>query len=200
MRNCIYAIRRDPANHEQTRSYLEMMDEGLEQAAAVVKKLLGFARQREAVRQPVELNAAIASVTRLLSFDFDKRQVKVALDLAPDLPPVTGDVQQLQEVLTNLLINAADALRDGGTITVTTRRADDQVRIAIADDGPGIAPDDLTRVFEPFFTTKAPGEGTGLGLSISLGIVEAHGGRLEVASAPGAGAVFTITLPAEVAR
>lgn len=198
VRNCIYAIRQDPANLEQTRTYLEMMDEGLEHAASIVKKLLGFARKQEPARQPVALNAAITSVTRLLSFDFERRQVRLVLDLEPDLPMVTGDVQLLQEVLTNLLINAADAIGEDGEIAVKTRQVDQQVRLTVADDGPGIGPEDLPRVFDPFFTTKAPGEGTGLGLSITLGIVEAHGGRIQAASEPGAGAVFTVTLPTEV--
>ncbi|MBK8167673.1 MAG: HAMP domain-containing protein [bacterium] len=197
VRNCIYAIRRDPTDTAQTLEYLGMMDEGLERAAAIVKKLLGFARKQEPARQPLELNAAIASVARLLSFDCERRRVRLDLDLAPDLPLVTGDMQLLQDVFTNLLINAVDAIGQDGAITVTSRHVDRQVRVTVADDGPGIRHEDLPRVFDPFFTTKAPGEGTGLGLSISLGIVEAHGGRIRAGSEPGGGAAFIVTLPTE---
>ncbi|MBM4131678.1 hypothetical protein FJ250_11735, partial [bacterium] len=198
VRNCIYAIRHDPENREQTAAYLEMMDQGMEQAASIVKKLLGFARKQEPAREPVEIGGAIASVARLLSFDFAKRRVRLETDLEPGLPTVTGDIAMLQEVFTNLLINAADAIGDDGLVRVRARRRDGDIVVTFIDDGPGIAPEDLPRVFDPFFTTKAAGDGTGLGLSIALGIVEAHGGQLQAASAPGGGATFTVILPAEV--
>lgn len=199
VRNCIYAIRRDIGNHEQTSAYLQMMDEGMEQAASIVKKLLGFARKQDPVREPLDLNAAVSSVIQLLSFDFDRRQVALELDLQSGLPLITGDIQLLHEVLMNLLLNAADATGPHGRVRIATRRRDQQVRVTVTDSGSGISPEDLPRVFDPFFTTKAPGEGTGLGLSIALGIIEAHGGTIEVASEPGAGAVFVVTLPAEAA-
>ncbi|MBK6898626.1 MAG: hypothetical protein IPH09_04935 [bacterium] len=198
VRHCIYAIRSDPDNREQTLAYLQMMDEGMEQAASIVKKLLGFARKQAPAREAVDLNAAVASVTRLLSFDLERRGVELRLDLQPDLPAITGDAQLLQEVLMNLLLNAADAADGSGAVQLTTRAGGDgRVRIEVADRGQGIAAQDLPRIFDPFFTTKATGEGTGLGLSISLGIVEAHGGAIDVVSEPGAGTTFTVTLPAE---
>jgi two-component system, NtrC family, sensor kinase len=108
---------------------------------------------------------------------------------------VECDRRELEQVLLNLVINAAQALDGEGTIRVRTARRGDEVEIAIADDGRGIEPGAIDRIFDPFFTTKPVGEGTGLGLSISHEIVRRHGGRLEVSSEPGVGSEFRVVLP-----
>lgn len=195
VRNCIYAIRGDLANQRQTVEYLDMMDEGLTSASGVIGKLLGFARKQQSGPGPVQLNEAVATVGRLVSFNLERRGVALDLDLDPDLPTVPGDGQLLQEVIMNLLLNAGDASAEGGRITVATRAEARQVRLSVHDQGHGIAPENLDRIFDPFFTTKKTGEGTGLGLSICLSIVQAGGGSLEVASTVGQGSVFTVTLP-----
>ena len=199
VRNCIYAIRQDLDNREQNLAYLEMMDEGMSQAASVITKLLGFARKQEPARAPVDLGAVVRTVTRLLSFDVERKGITLELDLGEDLPEVTGDSQLLQEVLMNLLLNSIDAVDDGGYIRVRTRTPDrEHVVVEVLDRGKGIAAADQPRIFDPFFTTKGTGEGTGLGLSVSLGIVQAHGGSIDVTSQPDAGTKFTVTLPCGV--
>jgi two-component system, NtrC family, sensor kinase len=196
VRNCIYAIRHDPDNREKNLAYLQMMDEGMEQAASVITKLLGFARKQQPSRVPISLNAVVRTVARLLSFDLARKRIVLELRLQDDLPPVTGDSQLLQEVVMNLLLNAIDAVDAGDEIWIGTRERDDgREELEVGDRGRGIPEADLPRIFDPFFTTKATGEGTGLGLSVSLGIVEAHGGTIGVTSRPGAGTVFTVTLP-----
>lgn len=112
-----------------------------------------------------------------------------------ELPLVRCLPSQINQVFINLLVNASQAIEGAGTITITTEASDDQVRVIIADTGKGIPPEAIDKIFEPFFTTKPVGKGTGLGLSLSKGIVERHRGSLTVASAPGEGARFTMTLP-----
>ena len=114
--------------------------------------------------------------------------------LAPDLPPVWGDANALQQVVMNLLTNARDAVKGGGEISIETsamREPSGGVRLVVRDTGPGIPPEVLPKIFDPFFTTKA--EGTGLGLSISYGIVREHQGTVDVRSAPGEGTTFVLT-------
>jgi signal transduction histidine kinase len=117
---------------------------------------------------------------------------------APDLPHVTADRQQLQQVFLNLLVNAVQAMGEQGTITMTTRSADDgaAAEVVIADTGSGIPPDLIDRIFDPFFTTKQGGTGTGLGLAIAYGIVTRHHGTISVESEVGKGTTFAIRLPA----
>lgn len=197
LRNCVYAIRHDPEDVAQTREYLAMMDEGLAHVAAVVRKLLGFARQQPPGLAPLSLNEAVESVVRLVELGLAQGAVRLELALAPGLPEIRADAQLIRELCMNLLLNAIDAVAPGGLVRVETRgAADDRVILAVADDGRGIPADEIGRIFDPFYTTKPTGEGTGLGLSISLGIVRAHGGTIDVASGPGPGTTFTIALPA----
>jgi len=195
IRNCIYAIRDDLDDREQTREYLDMMDEGLTHAAGVIDKLLGFARKQQTGMGPVDLNEAVAAVDRLVAFDLGRKNITLELNLEPTLPPVQADRQLIQEVVMNLVLNAADASDENGYLAVSTGFSADEIVLEVRDRGRGIAPGDLAQVFDPFFTTKKAGEGTGLGLSISLGIVQTHGGELTVSSEPGVETVFTMTLP-----
>jgi len=173
-----------------------MMDEGLTHASGVSDKLLGFARKQQAGQAPVDLNETVAAVHRLVTFNLERKKVTLELDLEPDLPAIMADGQLTQEVFMNLLLNAVDAVDEGGDVRVVTRSGADRVSLQVLDRGPGIAADLIDQIFDPFFTTKAAGEGTGLGLSISLAIVQAHGGRIDVASEPGVETTFTISFPA----
>jgi len=195
IRNCIYAIRNDPDDREQTAEYLQMMDDGAAHASSVIDKLLGYSRKRRAGLEPMDLNNAVESVLRLVSFDIERKNLDLESRLDPDLPSIVADRQLIQEVVMNLLINAVDAVDERGRIEVSTSVRDKEVVLTVSDRGHGIAPDDLDRIFDPFFTTKKTGEGTGLGLSICLEIVQAQGGRIDVESRFGEGSVFTITFP-----
>ncbi len=172
-----------------------------QRAVKIVRMLLAFARKRPSQRTTVDVNELLADMLELAAYDLKRADVRVVRDLSEELPAVSGDPDQLQQVFTNLFLNACHAMREThgeGTLTVTTGLdpATDRVVVTVADDGPGISPEHLAHVFEPFFTTKAEGQGTGLGLAICRRIVENHGGRISVQSRPGLGARFTVELPA----
>lgn len=196
VRNCIYAIRGEPDNKEQTEEYLEMMDEGMSLVSGVTTKLLAFARKQEPELAEVSLNEIAESVVHLARLQLDRRDIRIDAELAAGLPHLMADRQLLQEVILNLVLNAGDAVEDGGGIDIRTSQAGREVLLEVQDNGHGIPEELQDRIFEPFFTTKEPGEGTGLGLSISLGIVQAHCGSLEAASTPDLGTRFTVKLPA----
>lgn len=195
VRNCIYAIRGNLDDHQQTTTYLDLMDEGLTSASGVLQKLLNFARKQQTAPGPVNLNDAVQSVRQLVEYNFTRKGVGLELDLEPELPAVLADRQLMQEVIMNLLLNAVDAEQEGGLVQVRSRHESAHVRLAVQDSGCGIAPEIRDQIFDPFFTTKNTGEGTGLGLSICLSIVQASGGTLEATGTAGTGATFTISLP-----
>ena len=143
---------------------------------------------------PLDVHSGLDSTLNMLGFALRGKNLRIVKDYAPDLPLVQGQVSSLNQVWTNLLDNALDALPPGGEITIRTRLEDDFVRVFIIDNGPGIPAEVLPRILEPFFTTKPAGEGTGLGLDIALRIVEQHGGQLEVQSEPGR-TEFAVWLP-----
>ncbi|OLC17136.1 MAG: hypothetical protein AUH29_03225 [Candidatus Rokubacteria bacterium 13_1_40CM_69_27] len=171
-----------------------------ERCARIVKNFLALARQRQPERQHVDLNGIVRAVVELVAYPLRVDNVDVALELAPDLPVLWADEHQLHQVVVNLITNAHHALRQvegSRRISLTTRleAAQDRVHLEVGDTGPGIPPEIQERIFEPFFTTKPPGQGTGLGLSLCRGIVESHGGWLDLETEPGRGAVFRIVLP-----
>jgi signal transduction histidine kinase len=132
----------------------------------------------------------------LLSHQKHGEQVSFEIQTAGDLPSVSGDPGQLQQVIIALATNAVDAMPQGGQLTITTRRNGESVEVEVSDTGLGIAPENVPKIFEPFFTTKEVGKGTGLGLAVCYGILTEHGGSLDVQSTVGVGTTFTISLPA----
>ncbi|WP_324675525.1 sensor histidine kinase [Hymenobacter sp. GOD-10R] len=134
---------------------------------------------------PLDVVSGLESTVNMFSYQLRNKNIQLVRDYAPDLPTIYGQVSSLNQVWTNLIDNALDALPNGGTITLRTRREGDFVRVFIIDNGPGIPPNILSRIFEPFFTTKQAGDGTGLGLDIAQRTIRNHNGRLEVQSAPG---------------
>jgi PAS domain S-box-containing protein len=170
-----------------------------ERAARIARQLLTFARKRQTTRLMVGLNTVVRESLDLRARDLTDAGVLVEVSLEDDLPEVFADPHQLQQVLINLLINAEQAMAagGGGTLTVTTAATSpDEVAIVVRDTGPGMDEAVRARIFDPFFTTKEVGHGTGLGLAVVTAIVAEHGGAIEVASAPGAGAEFRVLLPA----
>ncbi|HEX6202984.1 MAG TPA: ATP-binding protein [Thermoanaerobaculia bacterium] len=168
-------------------------------AARIVNNLLDFARSRQGEQGPMDLAAVVGDCLDLLRERLVARGVRVEWNPPADGAVVVGDAGELQQVVANLVINAHDAMPDGGTLTVELARDGGRLRLAVADTGVGIPPDLLPHVFEPFVTTKLGHGGTGLGLAISHDIVRHHGGELTVESEPGRGARFTLTLPAAAA-
>jgi two-component system NtrC family sensor kinase len=151
----------------------------------------------EPAKEKININNLLDETTGLL--ENEARYVNITIDkqYADDVPVITSDLSQIQQVVLNLLNNAIDAIGSDGTVTVGSRYLDktDQVELWVADTGKGIPEAELGKIFEPFFTTKAVGKGTGLGLSISYSIIEKLGGAMRVQSKVGEGTVFTITLP-----
>jgi PAS domain S-box-containing protein len=168
--------------------------EGLKRIRQIVGDLRLFARLDEGELNEADLNAGIQSTATIIQGHARNKDVSLALELDP-LPKVTCRAARVNQVVMNLLSNAIDACVPGGSVTVRTGAEDGQVRIDVIDDGHGINPSIRERIFDPFFTTKPIGKGTGLGLSISYGIVQDHGGTIEVDSTPGRGSRFTVRLP-----
>jgi len=164
----------------------------------ITRGLLDFSRKMEPVAQRESLDRIIEDMVVLVEKEAGLTGARVERNYDPDLAPITADAPLLRQAVINLLTNALDAAGEGGVITVSTGRAGKEAAfVSVADDGPGIAAEDIQRIFNPFFTTKPPGKGTGLGLSICHNIVARMGGVIDVKSEPGRGAVFTIVLPAK---
>jgi signal transduction histidine kinase len=176
-------------------SMIHGIREGAERTRKIVRDLRVFARGDDDVRQPVDLHEELESSLTLLGHLL-KDRVVVERKYG-DLPAVECVRSQIDQVLLNILANAAQAIEGPGAITIETRREDGWAVVAVRDTGPGISRDVIRRVFDPFFTTKPVGEGSGLGLSISYEIVKKHGGEIDVESRPGEGATFTMRLPVE---
>jgi two-component system, NtrC family, sensor kinase len=184
-------------NDPKTR-LLEKIERQTFRAARIVNGLLNLSRPGASTgveRGPVDLNAVIGDVLALLEHQFKVGRIQVRRELASPAPVVAGFEFKLQQVFLNLFINARDAMPRGGWLTVRTRVDGDAVVAEVADTGPGIPREDLSRIYDPFFTTKAIGQGTGLGLSITYGIVREHDGAIACDSTPGEGTRFTLTLP-----
>lgn len=181
---------------DQDREDLELIIRETKRAREIVRGLLDFARETPSVKSRLNINEIIQQTLVLLGKREAFQNIVIVQDLAEELPPVDCDRNQLQQVFVNLSLNACEAMSSGGTLLVSTSCQDQSVVIKVTDTGCGIRRDHLDQVFEPFFTTKPVGKGTGLGLSVSYGIVQQHGGSLEVQSEEGKGTTFTIRLPA----
>jgi two-component system, NtrC family, sensor kinase len=183
------------ANYQEFRSSIAKIEEHVERARKVVHNMLGYARRMEPRMEDVRINETINQTIDILENFARNNTIDIQTDLAEDIPVTGGDQAQVQQVILNLVTNAIDAIGKDGTVTVRSRRVKNEIRVTIADTGPGI-PENVQRlIFDPFYTTKSAGKGTGLGLWISYNIIEKMGGRLTVTSREGHGAEFAIQLP-----
>jgi len=181
------------------RDHLQVIHEQAERAGRIVRNLLTFARKGPGERARVNLNDVVQRTLLLMSYDLKLKDIRTEKNLGSGMPDVVGDRHALQQVVLNLVTNAAHALagNEAGrprTIRISTW-FDERVRLRVADTGPGIPEEVLPHLFTPFFTTKEPGHGTGLGLSITYSIVEAHGGQITVQQPAEGGAAFLVELP-----
>ncbi len=184
----------DDASRRELVRNLALVQRETERCSAIVRSLLDFARDRPVELRRMNANAAVEEALQLIAHQAALQGLTLERRLAPT-PDVMGDFGQLRQAVVNVVLNAVQAMGKSGTLTVTTRAAKDGgVEIAVADTGPGIEKDALQRLFEPFFTTKE--KGTGLGLSVVYGILQRHGGDVEVQSERGRGTTFTLKLPA----
>jgi signal transduction histidine kinase len=179
---------------EDLRSITADCYDGAERIRDVVQNLRTFSRLDEAEFKKVDIHEGLDATLRLLSRYFASGQIKLERDYA-DLPQVDCYAGQLNQVWMNLIANAAQSLKDGGSVKISTRRERESVVVEIRDSGCGIPSKSLSKIFDPFYTTKPVGEGTGLGLSITHSIIERHKGSIEVQSDPDCGTIFTIVIP-----
>ncbi|MDR7269323.1 PAS domain S-box-containing protein [Pelomonas saccharophila] len=178
---------------EDLPQLLDESEEGLSRVKKIVQDLKDFSRVDHADWQDADLNAGLDSTLNVVMNEV-KYKAEIRKDYAV-LPPVHCIAAQLNQVFMNLIVNAAHAIKERGTITLATRAEGDWVCIEVADTGSGMSEEVKRRIFEPFFTTKPVGQGTGLGLSLSFSIVQKHGGRIEVDSEPGVGTRFAVWIP-----
>ncbi len=190
----------ETAPDEKTAARGRMIHAAAERCAKIVRNFLALARRRPPERTLVNLNAIVESALEVLGYGLRSAGVEVELDLAPDVPGSWADGDQLQQMVTNLIVNAEQAMaacEGPRRLRLATRfdAAARRLQLTVADSGPGVPAAIRSRIFEPFFTTKSVGVGTGVGLSLCHGIVGSHGGTVAIAEAPGGGALFKVTLP-----
>ena len=173
-----------------------------ERATNIVNNLLNFSRTGDATEfSELDVSRVLDDTLQLLEPQLRGSQIEIVRGYDPESPLVIGNSGKLQQVFTNLLLNARDALPAGGSIRISTIPSDDHsLMIEVSDSGTGIAPEDVAKIYDPFYTTKGVGRGTGLGLAVSYGIVQEHSGHISVESTPGHGTIFRITLPTVQAR
>lgn len=201
-----YLVRQKMPDKSPEAEDMDLVIRETKRCAAIIKRLLDFAREKAPEKKFSDINQVIEDTVRIVERPANLRNIEVMLDLDRTLPPIWIDADQIKQVIMNMLVNAQHAVEQKGSITVRTYRSRDprrsltdgpmsMVAVSIIDTGCGIPEENLKRIFDPFFTSKAVGKGTGLGLSVSHGIIEAHGGLIEVESNVGEGSTFRVFLP-----
>lgn len=192
----VQMMRSQEGHSVETRERLNLISAQIDRIKQVTQDMTNFARSRPAARSEVDVNNVIRTALRLSSFDKAFQDLDVNTELGEGLPAVFADEDQLQQVFLNLLLNARDAMADGGSLSITTTLEAGHIRVEIIDSGIGIDTEAAAQIFDPFYTTKPAGKGTGLGLAVCYGIVTAHGGRIDVAANSPSGTRFMVFLPA----
>ncbi len=178
--------------------YLHDIEQQTKRCRAIIQNLLKFSRSsRKEEFESTDLNQVVNETLTFTRHQVERSKVKLILNLQENLPLIPGHASQLQQVFTNLILNAVQAMPLGGTLIISTvvHREPGEIHVSFADTGGGISEENLDKIFEPFFSTKKVGEGTGLGLSVSYGLIRNHGGEIKVTSRTGEGTVFTVVLP-----
>jgi PAS domain S-box-containing protein len=186
-----------PRYRDEVDAVLQGIERETTRSTETTGKLLLLAQPSRAATAWVDLNRAVCDTLSLLNYQMSKQGIAVVQDLGPRVPPLWGRESGIRGVCMNLAMNAVQAMKDGGMLTVRTRHAGSTVTLEIEDTGPGIQAHHLDRIWDPFFTTKPIGQGTGLGLSITRETVTRHGGTIRVESHPGEGARFIVELPVQ---
>ncbi len=193
--NCLYNLRKGTLSASRQEEYRASMEDGVQRVQKIVRQLLDFSQQHEPEFALTDVNHIVDRVLVLTTHLFAPNRIVLETVLGHGLPLVMVDRHMIEQVLMNLVLNAVQAMKNSGTLTIQTVVVEGVCLVEVRDTGSGIPPAVLPRIFDPFFTTKREGEGTGLGLSVSLGIVERHGGRIVVDSEVGKGTTFTLYLP-----
>jgi signal transduction histidine kinase len=188
----------DSLSKEIALDYLSKMESELNRSTKLISNLLDFARQSPPAFQQININEVVNRSFDLAAHTAKMQQIEVIRELEPTLPDITGDFDQLQQVCTNLILNAIQAMPGGGKLTLQTSIDKDYEKIEVSDTGYGISPENMRKLFTPFFTTKQAVKGVGLGLAVSYGIIQRHHGRIEVQSKEKEGTTFTVYLPLKI--
>ena len=193
-------ISRDKFQHKRAKDfyrYLATMESETTRCGEIVKNLLAFSRRSKITMKTHSIEEIIDRTLVLVAYDLEMKEIQLIKEIETDLPEIQCDIKQIQQVLLNIISNAAESMTEGGILTVTAKLSekDGFLKIDISDTGCGIAKKDLKNIFEPFFTSKEEGKGVGLGLSVVYGIITRHNGSIEVESATGEGSTFKILLP-----
>jgi two-component system NtrC family sensor kinase len=193
--NCLHLTLRKPLNEEKKTRYLSMAQEEVDRLITILQRMLEFYRPSKEGMAPTDVYVIIENVLALSSKRLQRGKITVTKKLTSDLPTIHAVSDQLKQVFLNIVINAIEAMPQGGELCIETKLSEDgdEFLVAFTDTGVGLSEKEQENIFEPFFTTKAMG--TGLGLSVSYGIIERHGGRIKIQSEPGKGATFTVCLP-----
>ncbi len=183
----------------EIKEQLQIINDGSKRVKDIVKRMLTFARQSKPIKSSIDIHELIENTLEIRGYVLRTANIGVVRDFAPDLPWITVDAGQLQQVFLNLIVNAEYAIKQNhateGSLTIKTRKVADKMILSFTDNGCGMSARVKDKLFQPFFTTKEPGEGTGLGLSVSRSIIIEHSGTIGAESAPGAGSTFIIELP-----
>mgnify|MGYP006285198745 CR=1 FL=1 len=183
---------------EKFSRYLDIIESESSRISEIVSSLLTFSRKSKLTFAEIDVKTLLEKSALLCRHKVELSSIELSMEIEPDLKPIHGDFNQIQQSIINLVFNAVDAIGTGGKIAISAmnKTEEGQVWIVVRDNGKGIEPEELNRIFEPFYTTKDEGYGVGLGLSIIFGIMERHGGSIEADSEPGRGTSFTLRFPA----
>jgi two-component system NtrC family sensor kinase len=193
IQNCLHLVLELPLPEERRSDYLKMAREEVERLSILVQSMLDFYRPSRASQQTADVRAVLERDLALADQKLRSNQVKTSLHCPAESPIVQAPADQLGQVCLNLIMNAAEAMEQGGTLQIEVEPIDQMIEVRFRDTGAGIPPEVLAHIFEPFYTTKE--EGTGLGLAISYTLIEQQGGTMRVESEVGRGTLFTIQLP-----
>jgi signal transduction histidine kinase len=196
----VQLLARSPSCPPEMKQELGVIEGEVRRMTSIIRRFLDSARALTPAPEPVEIAALVDEALSLTVSAEARARIAVERDVPAEMGRATLDPSLVRHVLTNFISNAVDAMAQGGSLLVRARRVGDQLALAVADTGPGIGPEERKHIFEPFYSTKPRGKGTGLGLAICREIAAALRGRIEVESAPGRGATFTLYVPAPAWR
>ncbi len=192
MLNCVKSMRENPDDRELTERYLPLLDKGLRQIEMIMRQLLNFGRTEPLKARKIDAHALFSECTQLLSYKLNTILLETNISVTAEH---LLDAEALKQMIINVGLNAIQAMRDGGKLTLECREQGKELILLFQDTGIGIAETNLPHIFDPFFTTKGVGEGTGLGLAVTYSLVQRMNGKIKVDSKLGEGTLFTITIP-----
>ena len=195
IKNCLNVLKHRTESDPRDQELIEMMQKGFARIRDIVRQVLDFHRPGARETGPVDLHDALGGILALFRNDFKNRNIRLEVDFEPALAEIRGVRSQLEQVFTNVILNAEDAMESGGTLTLSTRTEGRHIVVSFTDTGCGIPREDLDNVLQPFFTRKRSGKGTGLGLWITDSVIREHRGRLDIKSEVGKGTTVSIHLP-----